>query len=320
MPHSEDLYKSIEELVDKALENSEENKDMEKGNFATDHGKDGYMSEASDKTSKSSQHYSQPDGGEADHPLHTEEVNGGHDKYKSGSPFNETKELSVDENAVYKAMEEAGIDAESIEKAMKMYKMKKMDMKEKMKDDKDMEKADMDMDEKKKMMEKKDMKKMSMKKSIEELSEHLPQDELDVIQAWREANAEEEVNKSMGVSAEEIEVLTKSAIQSENENLHKSLHDVTNLVKSLSAKVEELSSQPAYEKRSVSTLEPLEKSLGHEEEQETISKSQVTNLMLDLQKAGKGITSHHITEMEATGNISDQNVSRLVKSEIAKLK
>lgn len=87
------------------------------------------------------------------------------------------------------------------------------------------------------------------------------------------------------------------------------------MIKSLSVEVKKLSTQPAHGRQSVDSLETIEKSGSSEV---TISKSQVLDTMLELQKAGKGINSRHIAEFEATKNLSNPQVKALVMEETKK--
>lgn len=169
--------------------------------------------------------------------------------------------------------------------------------------------------------------KKKMKKSIEELSEILDEEELELVKCWREESEKpaEQVAKSIEATpapaAEEkpaqpsFEEVLKKAVFEGTADLRKALDEKDTLIKSLSEKVEKLASQPAYDKRSVSNLEIIEKSNGAPASNE-IKKSQVLNTMLALQADGKGITSHHVAEFEATGNISDARVKRIVFQEL----
>ena len=87
------------------------------------------------------------------------------------------------------------------------------------------------------------------------------------------------------------------------------------MIKSLSAEVKKLSTQPAHGKQSVDSLETIEKSGASNTE---ISKAQVLDTMLELQKSGKGINSRHIAEFEATRNLSNPQVKALVMEETKK--
>lgn len=167
-------------------------------------------------------------------------------------------------------------------------------------------------------------KKSKMKKSIEELAAlGLDEDELELIKAWREESekTEEPVAKSAEAPApvEQKPAMTeevlKKAIADSTADLRKAIDEKDTLIKSLSEKVEKLASQPAYDRRSVSNLEVIEKSNDAPASNE-IKKSQVLDTMLALQAGGKGITSHHIAEFEATGNISDTRVKRIVFQEL----
>ena len=158
-----------------------------------------------------------------------------------------------------------------------------------------------------------------MMKSLDELAEILPADEVELIAAWREENKTEQVEdvakSQSGLEKEEnttdIAELIKSAVQESNDKLMKAINDKDDIIKSLEDKVEKMASAPAYDKRSVDSLEVIEKS--GDSKPETISKSQVLDTMLDLQKSGKDVTSLHISEYEATGNISNQRIRNLVQ-------
>jgi hypothetical protein len=157
---------------------------------------------------------------------------------------------------------------------------------------------------------KEDLKKKCIKKSEnEEEVLEIDYEELELIKAWR-AQKDEDTTKTENVSkaVEATEDLAKS-FKEENENLKKSISDQAELIKSLTEKIEKLASQPAYDKRSISTLEPIEKS---ESATQDISKAQVLEKMLELQMSGKGVRSNHISEFEATGNISDPSVKNMV--------
>lgn len=161
--------------------------------------------------------------------------------------------------------------------------------------------------------EKKPEDKKKMKKSVEELAEHLSDDELELIKAWREENDEmdsedsEEVETAV-IDVEEIVKSVKASVVGEFESLKKALSDKDDMIKSLTEKVETISKQPAYERRSLETLEVIEK--GGEEQ--PISKAQVLDKMLDMQRNNEGIRSTHVAEFEATGNISDPAVKAAV--------
>lgn len=205
-------------------------------------------------------------------------ANGGKDEFKSGSPGSEAQNASA-----------------------------KKDVK-KAEDDESEEDDDKE----------KDKKKAKMKKSIDELSEILDEDELELVKAWRadqEAEASAPAPTPAAPSAEEITKAVASALNPQIENLKKSIDQKDDLIKSLNDKIDKMSAQPAYSKRSVSSLETLEKGGG---EQPTISKSQVLDTMLKMQVDGKGINSVHVAEMEATGNISDPRIKQLVMNEVQK--
>jgi hypothetical protein len=230
--------------------------------------------------------------------LNNEAQNGGKDEIKSGSP--KTEEMKLSEAAAKKKEEDD--KAEKAKKSEEDEKKKKDEMekasacKEDEKEDKDEEKME---------------KKKSMKKSIEELSDILEEDELELVKAWRAEQEEETVVKSEDI-AKAVSDITSAQV----EELKKSMNAQNDLIKSLSEQVKKLSSQPAYDKRSIDTLETLAKS--GTQDSVTISKSQVLDTMLDLQKSGKGVTSHHVAEFEATGNISNGQIKALVMSETQK--
>lgn len=230
-------------------------------------------------------------------------ANGGEDRIRSGSPLTEEQKLMEEkkkkEDEAKKAAEEAAASENTVAKAE--------DCDEDDKDDKD-------------EMKKKHMK---MKKSLEELSAHLDEEELELIKAWREeSDKEETVAKSATVQEEpkqepKQEDLAKSlakVVEEQIAPLKKALDEKDTLIKNMSDKIEKMASQPAYDRRSISNLETLEKS-GAEASQ-TISKSTVTEKLLQLQLAGKGVNSHHIAEFEATGNISDPAVKAMVFKEL----
>jgi len=173
------------------------------------------------------------------------------------------------------------------------------------------ESEDKDADDKKKAKK--------MKKSLEELAAAgLDQDELELIKAWREENEEAETEEEV-VPAVDIAKSVSQAIGAQLEDMKKSfeqkLSAKDDMIKSLSAEVKKLSSQPAHGKQSVDGLETIEKSSASNTE---ISKSQVLETMLELQKSGKGINSRHIAEFEATRNLSNPQVKALVMEETKK--
>lgn len=198
------------------------------------------------------------------------------------------------------------------QKKAKKAKMKKSDDK-----DEDDEKEDDEKDE-----DKFKAKKAKMKKSIQELSSILDEEELELVKAWRE-ESEKEAQLAKSIEAapqtqptQNLEEVLRKAIADSNADLRKSLDEKDTLIKSLSDKVEKMASQPAYDRRSISNLEVLEKSGSTPGKIEEIKKSQVLDTMLSLQAQGKGITSHHVAEFEATGNISDARVKRTVFQEL----
>lgn len=158
-----------------------------------------------------------------------------------------------------------------------------------------------------------------MRKSEAELASMLTEDELEVIKAWREeigaevSASEEVIVKSQGglTDLSSLTATIKEAVESATSDFRKSLSDKDELIKSMNERIEKMASAPAYDKRSVDSLEVIEKSQG---DAPALTKSQVLNTMLDLQKAGKGVSSIHVAEFEATGNISNQTIANLVKN------
>lgn len=140
----------------------------------------------------------------------------------------------------------------------------------------------------------------------EELS--LDDEEVELVKAWRAQKQEESIEKAVPAQADS-DVLVK-AFQKENDDLKKALTEQSDLIKSLSEKVEKMASAPAYDKRAISGLEPIEKSGDQESE---LNKSQVLDKMLQLQQDEKsGVHARHIAEFEATGNLSNPQIKQLV--------
>lgn len=224
-------------------------------------------------------------------------ANGGKDEIKSGAPMSEEQKMmdSKKEDEAKKAEEKSEEDEK-----------KEKEAKEKAEKDK-MKKAEADDEEEKE--EKEEAKKAKkMKKSIEELSEHLESDELELIKAWRE-ESEEGLEKSEAAEKEDmIKSLTK-VMDDQLGGFKKALDEKDTLIKALTEKVEKMATQPAYDRRSISTLETLEKS---ETQNTDISKTKVLDTMLEMQRQEQGVNSHHIAEFEATNNISDTLVKSLV--------
>jgi hypothetical protein len=271
MPNKEEIKKAVESLVDETLNASGEPKAEDK--------------EVAEK-SKENAPEAKTDDVEKSMPTALDE-NGGKDKIKSGVPYTEQGE---------------GKPASSDESHSKSQKSeaKKSEENEDEKEDK-VEKAE----------EKKETKKCNMKKSIEELSEHLTDDELELIKAWRDELNEEkkEEAKVEEKPSEDIAKSVQDAVSLQLESITKALSEKDDLIKSLSDKIEKLSEKPAYDKRSLENLETIEKS---EEATSEISKAQVLDKMLELQMAGKGVRAHHVAEFEATETISDPTIKNLV--------
>jgi hypothetical protein len=246
--------------------------------------------------------------------LNNEAQNGGNDEIKSGSP--KTEEMKMSEEAEEKKKKD------DMEKA-KAKKSEDNDADDKKKDEdkKEMEKAmkkaedekeEDKEDDKKDEAEKAKKAKKSMKKSLQDLSSVLDEEELELIKAWRSEQAEEE----NVVKSEDIAKAVSDITSAQVDELRKSMNAQNDLIKSMSEQIKKLSSQPAHDKRSIDTLETLAKS--GTQESATITKSQVLDVMLDLQKSGKGVTSHHVAEFEATGNISNGQIKALVMGETQK--
>lgn len=235
------------------------------------------------------------------------DANGGQDKIRSGTPLQTEEELkAAKEKEDKEKAEKAQADAANADPVAKAQKEKE-----------DKEKAD------KEKKDKDDKKPAFLKKSVEELASLLDEEELELIKAWREQPAEqtaENLGKSQAAAAAPAPAASdrgeelKKALSDIVAPLQKAMSEKDDLIKALGDKIEKMASQPAYDRRSVSTLEALEK--GGSSEPTNISKKQVTDKMLDLQVAGKGVTSHHISEFEATGNISDPIVKSMVFKEL----
>jgi hypothetical protein len=224
------------------------------------------------------------------------DANGGGDKIKSGSPMTEKQEVAAKAKA--KKSEKDEEDQEEAQKSNA--KMKKADQEEK---EEMKEIADEEVKDHEKRMHKK------MKKSIEELSAILDEEELELIKAWREENGEVEQEETPADIAKAVAQAVGSQIEDLKKAFNEKLSEKDALIKSLSEEIKKLSSQPAHSRQSIDSLEVLEKGGSSET---TLTKAQVLDTMLDLQKAGKGITSHHIAEFEATRNISNPVIRNLV--------
>lgn len=188
-----------------------------------------------------------------------------------------------------------------------------------------------DKDEKKDKKDKADKK--DMKKSEEAATETpaavqaadeigaLSDEEKELVKAWRASKdepAEEIVKSQEAAPAPKQDEEIKKALdaqKTENESLKKSLADQAELIKSLTDKVEKMESQPAYDKKAVTKLEPIEKS---QPETEKASKRQVIDALLTLQQEGdKDVNSHVISKYEATNQLS-KSLQEKVKTQILK--
>lgn len=232
----------------------------------------------------------------------SKDANGGDDKIKSGSPMSAEQAEKAKMKKKKEEDEEDDEDEESekseaskpdLEKADKKAFMKLIADKEAKEEVKDHEK---------------DKHKKSMKKSIDELSQVLDSEELELIKAWREETAQAEQETSTDVAKSVVQAVG-AQIQDLKKSFEARLNDKDAMIKSMSDELKKLSSQPAHSGQAVNTLETLEKGGPSET---TLSKAQVLDTMLELQKAGKGITSLHIAEFEATKNLNNSVVRSMV--------
>lgn len=230
------------------------------------------------------------------------DANGGEDKIKSGSPMSEKQEAAAKAKAKKSEDEDEDEKAEKSEsKQADLVKAEDKEDKEEKKEMKQVAKEEVKAHEGK--MHKK------MKKSIEELSSVLDDEELELIKAWREENDEDEVEETPADIAKSVAQAVGAQIDDLKKAFNEKLSEKDAMIKSLSDEVKKLSSQPAHGRQSIDSLETLEKGGSSET---SLTKAQVLDTMLDLQKAGKGITSHHIAEFEATRNLSNPVVRNLV--------
>jgi hypothetical protein len=277
----EEILKSIDAIIDETLGTEEQPAEEAKEEVA--------KSEESKDTDK--------------------DANGGKDKIKSGSPMSAEQ---AEKAKAKKSEDEKEEDEEDEKEESKKSEEKEADLQ---KADKEAMKKLADKEAKEEVKEhEKEKHKKSMKKSIEELSQVLDSEELELIKAWREESEQAEKEASTDVAKSVVQ-----AVSAQIEDLKKAfdarLNEKDSLIKSMSDEIKKLSSQPAHSGQAVSTLETLEKGGSSET---TLSKSQVLDTMLDLQKAGKGITSQHIAEFEVTKNLSNPAVRALVMEEAKK--
>jgi hypothetical protein len=234
------------------------------------------------------------------------DANGGDDKIKSGSPMSEKQEAAMKAKAKKAEKEdEEKEDEEEEDEAKKAVEssanLSKAEDKEEKKEMKQVAKEEVKAHEGK--MHKK------MKKSLDELSSVLDEEELELIKAWREENDEEESEETPSDIAKSVAQAVGAQLDDLKKAFNEKLSEKDVMIKSLSDEVKKLSSQPAHGRQSIDSLEVLEKGGSSET---NLTKAQVLDTMLDLQKAGKGITSHHIAEFEATRNLSNPVVRNLV--------
>ena len=235
-------------------------------------------------------------GEEIEKGLNNAASNGGDDSIKSGTPKTETQELMSKKNEVKKSDDNDEDD--------------KDEKKEKKDDKKEMKKSEEPKQEEK------------VEKSQEPKFEALvaqDEEENELLKAWRESKDEQaqevEIKKSVQEPKQD-ETMMKAleAQKQENEELRKSISESNQLIKSLTEKVEKMASQPAYDKKSVDSLEPIEKS----EESNSVkpSKGQVLNALLELQQEGIA-KSHDITKYESTNQLS-KSLQEAVKDKLTK--
>lgn len=242
------------------------------------------------------------------------QANGGEDKIKSGAPMSEEQKAEAAKKAKAKKEKEDDEDEDdekSEKSAQSEADLKKAVSKEEAKKIADKE-ADKEVDEHEKEMHKN----KKMKKSIEELAAAgVDAEELELIKAWREENDESEEQETSVDIAKSVAQAVGAQLEDIKKSFEQKLSEKDDMIKSLSVEVKKLSTQPAHGRQSVDSLETIEKSGSSEV---TISKSQVLDTMLELQKAGKGINSRHIAEFEATKNLSNPQVKALVMEETKK--
>ena len=146
------------------------------------------------------------------------------------------------------------------------------------------------------------------------------EEENELLKSWRESKNQEpeeiELSKSVKEESKEDESLKKalSAQKEENDALRKSLSEQSDMIKSLTEKVEKMASQPAYDKKSVDSLEPIEKT--EEKDVTQISKGQVLNALLELQQEGLA-KSHDVIKYQSTNQLS-KSLQDAVKDKITK--
>jgi len=239
------------------------------------------------------------------------QANGGDDKIKSGTPMSEEQKAEEAKKAKAKKDKEDADKKKAMEDAEKSAQAE-ADLKKA---------ADKDADDKKAAKEKEDKdaddkKNKKMKKSLEELAAAgLDAEELELVKAWREENDEEEVQESSADIAKSVAQAVGAQLEEIKKSFDQKLSEKDDMIKSLSAEVKKLSTQPAHGRQSVDSLETIEKSGTSNTE---ISKAQVLDTMLELQKAGKGINSQHVAEFESTRNLSNPQVKALVMEETKK--
>ena len=210
------------------------------------------------------------------------QANGGEDKIKSGAPMSEEQKAEAAKKAKAKKEKEDDEDEDdekSEKSAQSEADLKKAGSKEEAKKIADKE-ADKEVDEHEKEMHKN----KKMKKSIEELAAAgVDAEELELIKAWREENDESEEQETSVDIAKSVAQAVGAQLEDIKKSFEQKLSEKDDMIKSLSVEVKKLSTQPAHGRQSVDSLETIEKSGSSEV---TISKSQVLDTMLELQKAG----------------------------------
>lgn len=106
----------------------------------------------------------------------------------------------------------------------------------------------------------------------------------------------------------DVDALIKSAasgmIEDHKVETDERLSKMEEILATMSETLEKVARQPSRGHRSVSGLKPLQKSIHPEDEAPTLSKSQVLDKLLDMQKSGKpGVTPQLVSKFELSGNM-----------------
>ncbi len=169
-------------------------------------------------------------------------------------------------------------------------KEKKLETLKKPKDDEDEDEEDEDG---------KKVSKKKMKKSEENKIE-ISQEDFDLLQKAKADKATEAALKDFETSP-----------------INKSFSKLTELVSTLSKKVEDLSKTPARKPKALNGYQPIHKSGAEEKTNRNFTKGQVLNVMSDLVKA-KRISDTAVCEYESWQTFSDPRVKEIVNSELNK--